>query len=71
MDNGPPAFAPLVFAVFMAAIAISCFCFPELLARMNGLYSASDYRSMGRWLAIGSVLMVLVSVIVFLISLTA
>ena len=71
MDTVNHAFAPLLFAVCMAAMAISCLCFPELAAQMNGLYSAKDYRSMGRWLVIGSVLAVILSAVIFLLSFAA
>jgi hypothetical protein len=71
MDNEPPAVAALMLAIFLAAIAISCYCFPELGARMNGFYTPKDYRSMVKWLAIGSVLALLASVILFVISLVA
>jgi hypothetical protein len=49
----------------------SCLCFPELATQMNGVYSAKDYRSMGRWLVAGSVLAAIFGVAIFRLSLAA
>ena len=71
MDIGNYAFDLLYLAVILSVIAISCLCFPELAAQMNGLYSARDYRNMGRWLVAGSVLVAVASAVIFLLSLVA
>jgi hypothetical protein len=71
MDTVNHAFPLLLIAVFMAAIAISCLCFPDLAAQMNGTYSAKDYRSMGKWLIVGSVLAAILGAVIFLVSLAA